>query len=134
MAKGKNKEELKITAEICDKVLYLDCRNDDGIRRLKKSLMKLPMIKSEDDLQTDILETYIKKIEKKFMIHLAYVMRSVVDLEDHYSGMIKTDTSQGGRWLKTVYAQTTWETYAKTLFFMYFYIEDERRKMRNRKG
>lgn len=131
---GNKSNELKITAEICDKVLYLDCRTEEGIRRLQKSLMKLPMVKREDDLTTDRLEEIIKKIETKFMIHLAYVMRSVVDCEDHYSGMIKTDNTQGGRWLRTTYGQTFNEVLAKTLFYMYFYVEDERRKMKNRKG
>lgn len=130
MAKDKEKE-LRITKDICDKVLYLDCRDEDNIRRLKKSLMKLPIIKSKEDLTTDGLELLIKKIERKFFIHLSYVMRSVVDMEDHYSGMIKT-WDKDGRWLKTTYGLTTWEVYAKTLFFMFFYIEDERRKAKNR--
>lgn len=131
MAKVKEKQELKITKDICDKVLYLDCRVEDNVRRLKKSLMKLPLIKSTDDLNTDNLEIIIKKIEKKFMVHLAYIMRSVVDCEDHYSGMIKYETT--GSWIRTIYGQSTWEVYAKAVFFLYFYIEDERRKMRNRK-
>jgi hypothetical protein len=131
MAKGEKAKEIKITKEVCDKVLYLDCRNDEHVIKLKKALSKLPFIKTEDDLETDVLENKIKAIEKKYYIHLAYIQRSVVDCEDHYSGMIKTDA--GGTWLRTVYAQTTWEVYAKTLFFMYFYIEDERRKMKNRK-
>jgi hypothetical protein len=133
MAKEKKeKKEIKITKDICDKVLYLDCRDKENVRRLEKSLMKLPFIKSEEDLTTDNLELLIKKIERKYMIHLSYVMRTVVDLEDHYSGMIKT-WDKDGRWLRTTYGQTTWEVFAKSLFFMFFYIEDERRKMRNRK-
>jgi hypothetical protein len=130
MAKGKEKE-FRIPKEICDKVLYLDCRKDENIRSLKKALMKLPIIKSESQLETDNLEIIIKKLEKKFMFHLAYLMRSVVDCEDHYSGMIKYETT--GSWIKTIYGQTTWEVYAKAVFFMFFYVEDERRKMRNRK-
>jgi hypothetical protein len=131
MGGKKQEKELRITKEIMEKVLYLDCRKDDDIRRLEKSLMKLPMIKGKDDLSTDNLEEIIKKIERKFFIHLSYIMRSVVDCEDHYSGMIKHET---GTWLKTVYGKTINEVLGKALFFMYFYIEDERRKMRNRKG
>jgi hypothetical protein len=132
MANKKEKQPLVITKDICDKVLYIDCRTPEGAYKLSKALKKLPMIKSEEDLQTDMLEKYIKKIEKKYMIHLAYVMRSIVDCEDHYSFMIKHYITHS--WLKTIYAETMWEGHAKTLFFMYFYIEDERRKMRNRKG
>jgi hypothetical protein len=130
MAKSK-KEAPVITKDIVDKVLYLDCRKEEDFRRLEKSLMKLPFINSEEDLQTEIIEEKIKKIERKYMIHLAYIMRSVVDLEDQYNGMIKTDKE--GRWLKTVYGITVKEIMMKTLFFMYFYVEDERRKMKNRK-
>jgi hypothetical protein len=131
MGGNKQEKELKITKEILEKVLYLDCRKEDDVRRLEKSLMKLPMIKSKEDLGTDKLETIIKKIEIKFAIHLSYIMRSVVDCEDHYSGMIKHQT---GTWLKTIYGKTINEVLGKSLFFMYFYIEDERRKMKNRKG
>jgi hypothetical protein len=132
MAKVKEVKPLKIPKDILDKVLYLDCRDEQNVRRLKKSLMKLPIIKSSDDLTTDALEAIIKRIERKYMLHLSYIMRSVVDLQDHYSGMVKTDAS--GKWLKTIYGQTIWEVLAKTVFYMVFYIEDERRKMRNRKG
>ena len=92
--------------------------------------MKLPMIKTESDLTTDKLEEIIKKIEVKFAFHLSYIMRSVVDCEDHYSGMVKHNT---GTWLKTIYGKTLWEVCAKTLFFMYFYVESERKKAKNRK-
>lgn len=131
MAKAGGKE-LNITAEICEKVLLLDCRTEDGIRRLKKSLIKLPMFKSEEDLNTDNLERVISKIEVKHMIHLSYVMRSVVDCENHYTGMIKTEND--GRWLKTVYGKTTWEVFAKALFFFAYHIDSERKKMRNRRS
>jgi hypothetical protein len=130
MAKVKEKAELKITKEICDKVIYLDLRIDGNARRLMKSLKKLPIVKEDNNLTTDEIEVVIKKIERKFKIHLAYIQRSVIDCEDHYSGMIKHDT---GTWICTIYAQTIWEVYAKALFFMYFYIEDERRKNNNRK-
>jgi hypothetical protein len=130
MAKGEKAKEIKITKEICDKVLYMDCRVKDNVTKLQKAVMKLPFIKCLEDTETDYLEEKIKAIEKKFSIHLAYIQRSVIDCEDHYSCMIKHDT---GTWLKTIYAQTIWEGYAKALFFMFFYIEDERRKMKNRK-
>lgn len=127
---AKDKDAVKITKEICEKVLFLDLRKDDNISRLQKSLMKLPMVKNIDDTNTERLEKLIKKVEVKYKIHLSYIMRNVVDCEDHYSGMIRHDT---GTWIKTIYGQTFWEVLAKTLFFMYFYIEDERRKNGARK-
>lgn len=130
MAKIKDKKELVITNDVLDKVLYLDCRTPEGAYKLKKAVSKLPMIKDpEVDVTTDGLEVIIKKIEIKFAIHLSYVMRSVVDCEDHYNGMIKHNT---GTWLKTVYGTTTWEVYAKTLFFMFYYVQSERRKAEGR--
>jgi hypothetical protein len=127
---AKEKKEFNIPKEILDKVLFLDCRAPEGSYKLKKAVSKLPMIKDkETDLTTDGLEVIIKKIEVKFAIHLSYIMRSVVDCEDHYSGMVKHNT---GTWLKTIYGKTIWEVLAKTLFFMYYYVESERKKAKNR--
>lgn len=128
---SKEKQDLGLTKEIVEKVLYLDCNKEDNIRRLKKSLVRLPMFKKNDDISTERLEEIIKKIEIKNLIHLAYIMRNVTDGEDLYSCMIKTDTGpEKGRWLKTVYAITIWESLAKTLFYMYYYIESDRKKIR----
>ena len=120
MAKTKEKKRIKIPKEVMEKVLYLDCREEDNIRRLEKSLMKLPFIKSKDDLETDRLEELIKKIESKNMIHLSYIMRSIVDGQDYYSGMVKTDVEVKGEWLKTVNGITIREVLMKTLFFFYY--------------
>lgn len=121
-------KDLNITKEIVEKVLYLNCTEEDNVRRLKKSLIRLPMFKKNEDVSTDRLEKIIKKIELKNMIHLAYIMRNVTDGEDIYSCMIKTDTDvDKGRWLKTIYAKSIWEGLAKSLFFMYFYIMADRK-------
>ena len=120
-------KDLNITKEIVEKVLYLNCTDEDNVRRLEKSLIKLPMFKKNTDISTDRLEQIIKKIELKNMIHLAYIMRNVTDCEDIYSCMIKTDTNvEKGRWLVTIYAKSIWEGLAKSLFFMYFYIMADR--------
>jgi chromosomal replication initiation ATPase DnaA len=126
MAKVK-KERIKIPQEVAEKVIALDCREESNIRRLEKFLMKLPFVKDEEDITTDNLEILIKKIELKYMVHLAYIMRSVVDGEDMYSSMIKTDVETKGDWVKTVYGQTFWETLAKTLFYMYYHIEGRKK-------
>lgn len=128
---GGIKEQFIVTEETLDKVLTLDCREEINIRRLKKSLSKLPFIKSEEDIQTDILEEKIKKLEIKYSLHLSYIMRSVVDMEDIYTGMIKTTAGDDkGTWLKTVYGKTLWEVTAKTLFFMYYHINKHKKKSR----
>lgn len=127
--RGTKTKELKITQEIADKVINLDCRSSESIRRLEKSLMRLPFIKSEHDLDTDRLEELIKKIERKYMIHLSYIMRNVVHGEDIYSGMLKLEGGRdNGRWIKTVYGLTMREVLAKSLFYMYFYIESNKKK------
>lgn len=126
---GEQKEIFIVTDEALEMVLNLDCRKDISVRRLKKSLNKLPFIKSESDVQTDRMEEIIKKLEMKHAIHLAYVMRSVVDMQDICTGMIKSSAgSDNGKWLRTVYGQTFWEVTAKTLFFMYYYINKNKKK------
>src|SRR5690606_4874616 len=119
---SKKKETPKITKEIMQKVIYLDCSEEEGLRRLNKSLMKLPMVKTEDDLETDRLEEMVKKLELRYMVHLGYVMRTVVDGKDVYTGMIKTDVTVRGEWLETVYGKTFNEILKKTLFYMYYFI------------
>lgn len=121
------KERVHIPKEVMEKVIAMNCNDEDNIRRLKKSLMKLPFIKKEEHLNTDHLEKVIKKIERTNMIHLAYVMRSVVGGEDMYTGMIKTDVEVKGDWVMTVYATTFWETLAKTAFYMYYHLEGRKK-------
>lgn len=122
----------KLTEEIVDKVLFLDCTKDENIRRLKKSLIKLPFIKEKKDLETDGLERLIKKIELKYPIHLSYVMRGVVDGVDLYTVMIRTDVKMGGKHLKTIYGVTINEVFAKSLFYMFYYIEKNRKSKRKK--
>lgn len=123
------KEKLKITQEIVDKVMYLDCRSDEDVRRLKKSLKRLPIIKSDEHLETDNLEKVLMKIEAKYPIHLSYIMRSYSNGEPVFTGMLKSDKNHNGEWVKTVYGQTTWEVLAKVVFYMYYYITKERDKL-----
>lgn len=124
-----------ITEEMVEKILALDCRKEIDIRRLEKSLIKLlPFIKSEDDITTDKLEQFLKRIETKHMIHLCYVMRSVANCEDYYSGMIRSDIGKDqGRWLKTTYGLSFWEVLAKTLIYMYYYLESIKKPKRKGK-
>lgn len=125
--KKSKEEKTKIPKEVLEKVLYLDLREDGNIQKLHKFLNKLPMIKDDDDLTTEGLESIIKKIELEHMVHLAYVMRSVVDGQDHYSGMVKTEAGDTkGEWIQTIYGQTFWEVSAKTVFFMYYHITNKR--------
>lgn len=108
--------------EILDKVLRLDCEDEKNIRRLKKSLMKLPFIKSEKDLVVDRLEEILKKIESKHDAKLAYITRGA----DHYTGMMKT--MKEGHWLETVHGITLFEVLGKSLFYLYFYIESKKKE------
>lgn len=106
--------------EILDKVLYLKCDNEKNIRRLNKSLMKLPFIKSEKDLATDRLEEILLKIENKHDVQLAYITRG----KENYTGMMKTRAE--GKWLETVYGITLNEVLSKSLFYLYFYLESRK--------
>jgi hypothetical protein len=108
--------------EILNKVLYLKCDNEKNIRRLEKSLMKLPFIKSEEDLATDRLEEILLKLESKFDVKLAYITRG----EENYTGMIKT--MEKGIWLETVYGLNVNEVLGKSLFFLYCYLESMKKK------
>jgi hypothetical protein len=107
--------------EILNKVLYLKCDNEKNIRRLEKSLMKLPFIKSEKDLATDRLEEILLKIESKHDVKLAYITRGA----ENYTGMMKT--VKEGHWLETVYGISVNEVLGKSLFYLYFYLESKKK-------
>lgn len=116
----------KIPEEIMTKVVRLDCRKEGNIRRLEKSLKKLPFIKDESDLETDRLEEIVKKIEIKHKINLAYLMKFYLEDNNYfYSGMIKTKDKKA-EWLITVNGITIRETLMKTLFFMYYHIQNKK--------
>lgn len=126
MAKQK---KMIIPEEVANKVMMLDCREEDNIRKLKKFLMKLSFIKSEDDLQTDNLEIIIKKLEAKTTMNLSYIMRNNIEGKMLYSGMLRADTKdKDGEWIKSVNGITFWETLAKTVFYLYYYIQNENTK------
>ena len=112
----------KIPKEILDKVMLINCDKEDGIRRLKKSLMKLPVIKDESYLSITKLEMIVKKIERKHNLLLSYVTRYYYEDKDEflYSGMIKDGKH---KWLITISAVTIWEMFAKVVFFMYYHVE-----------
>lgn len=121
MAKEKN---IKIPKDVAEKVLMLDCRKDDNVRRLEKSLMKLSFIKSEADLQTDNLERIIVKLESKGTMNMSYIMRNNIEGRMLYTGMLRADTAQkDGEWIKSVNGITLWETLAKAVFYIYYYLQ-----------
>lgn len=117
--------KLKLTQDIANKVINLDCNTEDGVRRLKKSLMKLPFIKDESDLETDRLEKIINKVEAKYDIQLSYLMRVTTPGHNSYSGMLR---GKGFAWVKTVYGMNINETLQKALFYMFYHIESEKEK------
>lgn len=119
---------IKIPDSVAEKIITLDCRKEENVRRLKKSLMKLPFIKSEKDLETDNLERLIKRLEKKKgKIILGYIMIARIEQDENkdyihnFNGMLKKEDSH--EWITTIYALSIWELYAKTLFYMFYYIQ-----------
>jgi len=117
-----------ITLDIAEKVLRINCEEEKGIRRLKKSLMKLPFIKSEKDLSTDRLEKIYSKLERRFNIHMGYINRHWFkdDTSYTYNGMIKDAITH--EWIVTVSGKTIWEVYGKALFYLYYHVESKKQK------
>lgn len=118
---AKVKKANKIPEHVAEKVLLLDCSDEKDIRRLHKSLMKLPFIKSKSDLETDRLEEILKKLERRYKFSLAYVNRGYLESRKTYiySGMVKNDK---GEWIVTASALSFNEVLAKVLFYMYFFV------------
>lgn len=110
---------MKIKKEIVDKVLNLNCDDDNNIRRLKKSLMKLPIMKKESYLETDNLEKLIAKIQKRTDAFISYIMLTEVGKKNVYSLMIR---NKKGEWLVTISGRTIWEIFAKATFYLFYYM------------
>jgi hypothetical protein len=132
--KEMSNKKVKITKEIMEKVVMLDCRKDENVRRLNKSLMKLPLIKSEECLETDNLEKLILKIEKKYPVYMSYMMRYYMDDEVFvYTSMIKTKDRKHD-WLISITGKSINEVLKKVVFYMYYYIEMKKEKKKKNGG
>jgi hypothetical protein len=119
-------KKVKIPKEIMEKITLLDCRKEENVRRLDKSLMKLPFIKDKDSLNTDNLEKLINKLEAKYPVCLSYVMKYYVDDEQYvYTAMVKTKNKKHD-WLISISGISMNEVFKKVVFFMYYHIESKK--------
>lgn len=115
--------KIKVNKEIMEKVLILNCRKEADIRRLDKSLMKLPFIKDDSDLEIDRMEEIVMKLERKLKINLSYFMKYYLDDGTYsYTCMIKT---KDGGWLETIHAATISEGFKKVIFYYYYYSQNK---------
>ena len=129
---GMRRLSIKIPKDVMNKVTILDCTEDKNIRRLNKSLMKLPFIKDESDLETDRLEKIMAKLEKKLDVHMAYLMRyrGKDDRPSTYTCMLKTNDE--GIWLETVHGLTINESLKKAIFYLYYFSQNKEEELSKR--
>lgn len=111
--------------KVVDKALNVRCDNEEGKEKIKKILLKLPFAKN-GNTSTDFLEEVVKRYEMKYDVHLSYIQRYKNENEKgkmryFYSGMMKNSK---GEWLETAYGISTWEVYAKSLIFLYYYVQE----------
>lgn len=114
-----SKKVTRIPTNVMIKVTNLNCDNSDSVRRLKKSLNKLPIIKSEADLETDQLDKIINNLSFKHDINLNHIMKSVGERGVMNSAMFKDNQ---GSHISTVHGKSLWELLAKATFYMFYYI------------
>lgn len=104
-------------------ILQLDCRKTENYKIVKKALIKLPFFKkytSYTEISIEDVEIAIWKICKKYNIQMAYIMPSIINNgELYYSIMIKNRGTD--EWIKSIYGHTIFESYIKTLLFLYGY-------------
>jgi hypothetical protein len=103
----------------------LNCEEKANRKLLREALLKLPMFKDVDprEITTDMLEKVIWKMEDKYPVMLSYVMRSPTKEEGqprYLSFMLKN--SETHEWIKSVYAISMFEGFAKVALCLYAYI------------
>jgi hypothetical protein len=103
--------------------LQLDLRVKGNKELLVEMLVSLPFFKDEPAMED--LEVVLGKVQRKYPVSLAYIMRGPAQ-DDYYSFMIKrSDTND---WIYTVYARSMYEGFAKTILIMYEYIKKNLKK------
>jgi len=104
-------------------ILQLDAREADIEPILKKALIKVvPPLKDKDpdDITIDVLEKVARKIAQKYDVGIAYIL-SGPSKESYYSFMVKSLDKH--EHIDTVFAQTMFEGFAKSIIRMFAYIK-----------
>lgn len=101
-------------------IIQLDVREKGNMRILLERVGEVPLLKGKA-LNVENIETALRKIEGRYPIMLAYIMKGPSDLK-YYSFMIRLE---GGEWLTTVYARDMLEGFSKTLLYVYSYIKSK---------
>lgn len=107
-------------------ILQLDLRVKENHEALSEALLKLPFFGRKPSV--DELELAVWKMQKKYPVRLSYVMPSTIE-DQFYSFMIKNWNTN--EWLKTIYAMTMYEGFAKTALYMFGYIQKLKKESQN---
>jgi len=109
-------------------LLSLDCRKQDALDKLKSELCeKLPFLrtKSPSDLNVELLESVLNKMESKYPVRLAYVLKGPAE-DGYYSFMIKR--ADNHEHIKTIYGVSMLEGFSKVVIYLYGYIKNNFKK------
>lgn len=110
-------------------ILLLDCSKKENRKMLRLSLKKLSLLegitKEWHELNTDDLEKVVKKVSQEYPIKIGYIWPANGDM-NYLSFMIKS--SETHEMLKTVFSLTLFEGYAKSLFFMYGFMQKQQKE------
>lgn len=109
-----------------DKMLYLNCRDEEGLEKLNNILLNLKPFKKCEEVEIKQLEAVLTKLHRKTkQIRISYIMPTFTKDEQYYSASVMNNNKSGLERSKHIYANSIWELYAKATIYMYISVKEE---------
>lgn len=107
-----------------DQILSLDMRDAESAEKLQKALKKIkPFSKEEGKVRLELIEKFLLKICRKYVLKIQYIMPSMLTETMYYSLSVKRDDTH--EWQGSVYGMTIYEVFAKAAVLLYSKVKKE---------
>jgi hypothetical protein len=124
----------KLTNELVEEILKLDCRDNEQKIKLMKYIRKIKPFSNyslDEEIPIDLLERFINKITDKYACKINYVLRSYNKEQNHWIFSLKETT--GNSYIDTVYGVTISESFIKIAIRLYAAVKNGEVKERGAK-
>lgn len=107
-----------------EQVLGLDMRDEGSKEKLQMVLKKIkPFSKEDGEVRLELIEKFLLKVCRKYVIKIQYIMPSMLSDTMYYSLSVKRDDTN--EWLGSVYGKTIYEVLAKAAIMLYSKVKKE---------
>lgn len=121
-----------------EQILNIDCRKEEGKKKINKYLMKIPEVKQRVLCSDKNVSLYVlDDVFKFFCINFNYGTQGIKPYIENgkfvfYSSCVMkryvNENCFGNKWINTVYGLDMWEVFAKMIILIY---SDMKRKNKN---